>query len=81
MKISVIKIGNSKGIRLAKAIIKKYEIEEEVEMILEEDGIKLKPVNRIREGWEEAFAKMAAQGDDELLIDDVLDDQDIEEWQ
>ena len=42
MKVPVVKIGNSKGIRLSKTIFKKKEIRDEVEMILEEDAILIK---------------------------------------
>jgi len=35
MEVSVIKIGNSKGIRFKKTIIERYDIRDSVEMILE----------------------------------------------
>jgi antitoxin MazE len=33
-----------------------------------------------REGWEESFRKLAENGDDQLLIPDVFEDEKIEEW-
>jgi antitoxin MazE len=38
----------------------------------------LKPVKKPRDGWDEAFKKMAERGDDELLIDDVFEDENWE---
>ena len=80
MEVSVIKIGNSKGIRLSKTLLDKYNIQDTVEVILEKGQIVIKPLSRPRKGWERAFKKMAENGDDRLLINDVFDDENIEEW-
>ena len=80
MELSVIKIGNSKGIRLSKTMIDKYNIKDTVDVILEKEQIVIKPVSRPRTGWEDAFMKMNKNGDDKLLIDDVFDDEIHEEW-
>jgi antitoxin MazE len=80
MQVSVIKIGNSKGIRLGKTIIEKYNLRDKVDLILEENQIIIKPVEEPRKGWEEAFKKMAQEGDDRLLFDDVFEDENFEEW-
>ncbi|MDH5381512.1 MAG: AbrB/MazE/SpoVT family DNA-binding domain-containing protein [Cyclobacteriaceae bacterium] len=80
MQVSIIKIGNSKGIRLSKIIMEKYQLGEKVELILEKNQIVIKPVKKPRVGWEEAFIQMAKKGDDNLLIDDVFEDESPEEW-
>jgi len=80
MEVSVIKIGNSKGIRLSKTLLDKYNIQDTVEVILEKGQIVIKPLSRPRKGWEKAFKKMADNGDDRLLINDVFDDENLEEW-
>ena len=80
MEISVIPVGNSKGIRLTKTVIEKYNIQEKMELILEEDRIVLKPKPAPRTGWEKAFKKMNENGDDKLLIDDVFASETFEEW-
>ena len=80
MEISVIKIGNSKGIRLSKMLLDKYNIQDTVEVILEKGQIVIKPLSRPRKGWEEAFKRMAKNGDDRLLINDVFEDENLEEW-
>ena len=81
MEIPVIKIGNSKGFRLTKTILAKYNISDKMEMILEEEQIILRPIaTSPRRGWEDAFKQMHENGDDQLLIDDVFEDEKFEEW-
>ncbi|MBP9124655.1 MAG: AbrB/MazE/SpoVT family DNA-binding domain-containing protein [Saprospiraceae bacterium] len=80
MDISVIPIGNSKGIRLSKTLLEKYNITDKVELILEEDFIILKPKIEPRKGWEDAFKKMHENSDDQLLLNDVFEDEDMSEW-
>lgn len=33
-----------------------------------------------QKGWPEAFQEMAKNGDDELLIPDVFEDEDLKDW-
>jgi len=80
MEVSVIKIGNSKGIRFSKTILEKYNIKDKVDLILEKGKIIIQPITTPRKGWEEAFKKMAENGDDQLLFDDVFEDETFEEW-
>lgn len=80
MEIPIIKIGNSMGFCLSKSILDRYNISDKVELILEKDQIVLRPVNKPRNGWDEAFSKMHQNGDDQLLIDDVFEDENQEEW-
>ena len=80
METAIIKIGNSKGLRLSKTILEKYNIKDKVEMILEKGQIILKPIDKPRENWEEAFKEMNANNDDELLLDDVFDNENFDEW-
>ena len=80
MELAVINIGNSKGIRLSKTILEKYNINDKVEVLLEKGYIILKPKTEPRKGWEKQFKKMHENGDDQLLMDDVFDDEIFEEW-
>lgn len=80
MELSIINIGNSKGIRLSKTILEKYSIHDKIEVILEKGYIVLKPKTEPRVGWEKAFQKMHENGDDQLLINDIFEDETFEEW-
>jgi antitoxin MazE len=80
MDVSVIPIGNSKGIRLAKTVLAKYNIKDTVELFLEEDCIVIRPKTSPRKGWDKAFKKMHSNGDDKRLIPDVFEDENFDEW-
>ncbi len=80
MEVSIIKIGNSKGFRLSKTLLEKYDIKDKVELILEKSQIIIKPLSNPRKGWDLAFKEMHENGDDKLLFNDVFDDENLEEW-
>jgi len=63
MEVSIVQIGNSKGLRLSKTVIEKYNIRDSVEMIFEEEQIVIRASTMPRQGWDEAFKAMNANGD------------------
>jgi antitoxin MazE len=69
MEISIIKIGSSKGFRLSKEILERYDIKDKVQVILEKGQIILRPVKTPRKGWDKAFKQMHENGDDQLLME------------
>ena len=70
----------SKGSRLSKTAPNKYKIRDTVEMILEEEQIVIRASTKPRQGWDEAFKAMNANGEDQLLMNDIFDDENPEEW-
>ncbi len=80
MEVSVIRIGNSKGIRLSKTLLERYNIKDTVDLILEKGQIVLRPSSTPRKGWEKAFKEMNDNGEDRLLFSDVFEDENLEEW-
>ena len=81
MKINLISIGNSKGIRIPSSVIKQCGLGNELEMSVEDGVIVLAPVRSAREGWGAAFEKMAAASDDAPLVPDALENEfDAEGW-
>jgi antitoxin MazE len=80
MDVSLIPIGNSKGIRLPKTVIEKYDLRDTIELILEKEYIILKPKMSSRKDWDKAFKKMHQNGDDKLLMADVFEDENLAEW-
>lgn len=80
MEVSIVQIGNSKGIRFSKTIMEKYNFSDTVDLILEKGQIIIRPLSRPRKGWDEAFKQMSKNGDDRLLFNDVFDDENLEEW-
>jgi len=60
--------------------LEQYNITDRLELILEKGRIILKPKSIPRKGWEKSFQQMHANGDDNLLIDDIFDGETFEEW-
>ncbi|HET9571033.1 MAG TPA: AbrB/MazE/SpoVT family DNA-binding domain-containing protein [Bacteroidales bacterium] len=80
MDVSVIKVGNSRGIRLSKTILDRYNIKDTLEVIMEKGYMILKPKTEVRKGWDDAFRQMHENGDDKLVEIDVFEDEIFEEW-
>lgn len=84
MKTKVIKIGNSKGVRIPRNILEQSGLKNEVEIEVKDKNIILKPTIRAREDWDIAFQKMAKNNDDILFDKESLGDLtswDKEEWE
>jgi antitoxin MazE len=67
MKSRIVRIGNSKGIRIPKPLLEQTGLAGEVEIRAEEDTLIIQPVRRARSGWASAFRQMTQRGDDALL--------------
>ena len=85
MKLAIIKIGNSRGIRLPKAILEQVGFEDSVEIEVRGGEVILRlPEHKPREGWEEqfraAFEKHGPPEDEELLLGDFPNEFDHTEW-
>jgi antitoxin MazE len=82
VKTRVVKIGNSRGIRIPKLLIDQLGLGEEVELAVQERQLVVRPLHGPRDGWEEQFRLMAERGDDRLLDDVASTSQwDEEEWE
>ena len=85
MKIKIVKIGNSRGIRIPKVYLHQTGIDGEVDLKIKNNQIILVPFKRIpRTGWTMAFKKMAQNKDDRLLERKDLSKQssfDGDEWE
>jgi len=77
--IDVSKIGNSKGIRIPKSVLKECGIRNKVKLEVIAKNIILKPVTT-RFGWDKAFKEMRQNDDDVLIIPDEIDLQN-DEWE
>ena len=83
MKTKIVKIGNSRGIRIPKPLIAQVGIQEDVEISIEENRLVIAPAHHPRSDWAEAFQAMASRGDDSLLESAVVMGTiwDEEEWE
>jgi antitoxin MazE len=68
MKTRLVRIGNSRGVRIPKPLIEQAGLTDEVEMGLRDGAIVIQPAATLRSGWADA-AKRMRQLDDDLLLD------------
>ena len=74
MKINIISIGNSKGIRIPKSILDQCNFNKEAVLEVEHNKLVIKPARKkVREGWDNAFKLMHERKEDVILLDDSLD--------
>jgi len=83
VRTRIIKIGNSRGIRIPKALLEHAGLSEEVELEAQQNQVVIRAVGRPRRGWEEAFRAMAEHGDGQLVDADLTGRTpwDEEEWE
>ena len=76
----IVRIGNSRGIRIPKALLELADLSDEVELHAEPGRLVVRATRRPREGWEAAAQEMRAAGDDLLLDPPRPTAFDGEEW-
>jgi antitoxin MazE len=81
MRASLVQIGNSRGVRIPKALLEQTGLRDEIEMEVRGSQLVIRAAKHARAGWEEAFAKMAARGDDRLLDPMAATEWDKSEWE
>jgi antitoxin MazE len=83
MRASIVRIGNSQGIRIPKVVLEQTRLEGEVELEVKDRQILIRPVSKPRQDWVQRFKVMAEKGDDKLLDSTSIDHTswDKEEWE
>ncbi len=81
MKVELVRIGNSRGIRIPKPILRQCGFQDTVELRVENDRLVIAPGHPPREGWEEAFRAAGPSTNDELLLHPLPGNEfDQEDW-
>jgi antitoxin MazE len=80
VKSRIVQVGNSKGIRLPKLMLEQSGIIDNIEIEVSDGQILIKPASKARVGWDEAFAQMVVNGDEEPILD-VTNEWDDTEWE
>ncbi len=80
MKARIIKIGNSRGIRLPKVLLEESRLAEDVELQAEPGRIVVQKAGRPRAGWAAAAQRMRQRGEDTLLDPPVPTQFEEREW-
>jgi antitoxin MazE len=83
MRASIVRIGNSRGIRIPKSLLEQCRLGSSVELEVQDGQLVVRPADRPRAGWDDAFRAMAEQGDDALLDQESLPgtEWDAKEWE
>ncbi len=76
----IVRIGNSRGIRIPKALLEQAQLQEEVELRAEPGRLVVRAIRRPRHGWAEAAAQMHQRGEDRLQDTATKNRFDSEEW-
>ena len=81
MKMELVRIGNSRGIRIPKPIIEQCRLGDTVELRIEDDRLVISSERAPRQGWDEVFRVAGSADGDDLLLATVQPNKfDIEEW-
>jgi antitoxin MazE len=80
MKARIVRVGNSRGIRLPKPLLEQSGLPDEVEIHAEPGRIIIESARRPRSGWADAARAMAERRDDALLDEPTPTVFDSEEW-
>ena len=79
VNVHLTKVGNSRGIRIPRAILEQVNLEGELELIVEEGTLLIRPAINPRQGWEDTFvnASLNLKEDSELtepMVGNQFDD-------
>jgi antitoxin MazE len=69
MKTRIVRIGNSRGVRIPKTLLEQAGLKGEVEIKVRNGSLVIKAASQPREGWNEAFQKLAKLGPDPIAED------------
>jgi antitoxin MazE len=81
VRASLVRIGNSRGIRIPRALIEECHLGEMVELSVVQGTLVVRPAARPRQEWDAGFTQLADVGDDALLDPETPTDFDAAEWQ
>jgi len=80
IRSKVVKIGNSRGIRIPQTVLKQLGLKDDVELKVEGNHLIVEALGHPRKDWEAGFARMAKNGDDLLLEPAFTTKWDVDEW-
>ena len=80
-KTRIVRIGNSRGIRVPKGLLEEAQLPDEVELQAEHGRLVVRAARGPRAGWAAAAKAMHAQGDDQLFEASTPTRFDEKDWQ
>jgi len=80
LKARLVRIGNSRGIRLPKPLIEQVGLHDEIELRVHEGALVITPTEKPRKGWAQAARLLRERNDDRLLDDPTSTRFDDKDW-
>lgn len=81
MKTGLVRIGNSRGIRIPKPLIEQCGLGDAVDLRVENQRLIISPERQPREGWEKRFRAAGPSSEDEQLLESAgANEFDRKEW-
>jgi antitoxin MazE len=77
---NIVRIGNSRGLRIPKAVIEQLGLGDRVAMSVQGNQLVIRSIRKPREGWEEQFHLMHERGDDRPVDEFPATAWDEREW-
>jgi antitoxin MazE len=81
MKTRLVRIGNSRGVRIPKPLIEQVGLEDEVELRVVPDGLIIESARKPRANWAAAAKRLHQRGEDGLLDEATPTRFDETEWE
>ena len=81
MRARIVRIGNSRGIRLPRPVMEQVGLKEEVTLEVQEGRLVISPAERPRGGWAAAAQALSGQGEEPLLDAPTPTRFDEREWE
>lgn len=77
----IVRIGNSRGIRVPKTLLEYAQLPDDVELQAEQGRLIVRAAREARAGWADAAKAMHSRGEDQLLDAPTSSGFDEKEWQ
>jgi antitoxin MazE len=81
MRVELVRIGNSRGIRIPKPLIDQFGFGATVDLRVERDCLVITSDRQSRRGWDKAFQSSRPTTEDDLRLMTLSNDFDSDEWE
>jgi antitoxin MazE len=78
-KTRLVRIGNSRGVRIPKAVIEQLGLDDDLELSVQADRLVIRSARRPRQGWAKKAREMHERGDDRMVDEFPPTTWDLEE--
>ncbi len=80
-KTRLVRIGNSRGVRIPKAVIEQLGLDDDLELSVQADRLVIRSARRPRQGWAKKIREALKQGGEEPFEEWPPTQWDLTEWE